>query len=80
MRRIIFRCSIVGSIPACHAGDPGSIPGGGAEHYQFVFGEDSDMVWQLRCAVVVLTQGGVVASLCFPYNSPPSSVGRVQGP
>ena len=24
------RCSIVVSIPACHAGDPGSIPGNGA--------------------------------------------------
>jgi hypothetical protein len=24
------RCSIVVSIPACHAGDPGSIPGSGA--------------------------------------------------
>ena len=24
-----IRCSIVVSIPACHAGDPGSIPGGG---------------------------------------------------
>jgi hypothetical protein len=24
-----IRCSIVASIPACHAGDPGSIPGGG---------------------------------------------------
>ena len=23
------RCSIVVSIPACHAGDPGSIPGNG---------------------------------------------------
>nr|PNR33895.1 hypothetical protein PHYPA_023711 [Physcomitrium patens]PNR33896.1 hypothetical protein PHYPA_023712 [Physcomitrium patens] len=23
------RCSIVVSIPACHAGDPGSIPGSG---------------------------------------------------
>jgi hypothetical protein len=27
------RCSIVVSIPACHAGDPGSIPGNGV----FVF-------------------------------------------
>ena len=26
---IDIRCSIVASIPACHAGDPGSIPGGG---------------------------------------------------
>ncbi len=25
-----FRCSIVVSISACHAEDPGSIPGGGA--------------------------------------------------
>jgi hypothetical protein len=24
-------CSIVVSIPACHAGDPGSIPGNGAK-------------------------------------------------
>ena len=24
-----IRCSIVASIPACHAGDPGSIPGRG---------------------------------------------------
>ncbi|URD98749.1 hypothetical protein MUK42_36927, partial [Musa troglodytarum] len=26
----VGRCSIVVSIPACHAGDPGSIPGNGA--------------------------------------------------
>jgi hypothetical protein len=26
-------CSIVVSIPACHAGDPGSIPGGGATFF-----------------------------------------------
>ena len=26
---VISRCSIVVSIPACHAGDPGSIPGNG---------------------------------------------------
>ncbi|URE25485.1 hypothetical protein MUK42_37110, partial [Musa troglodytarum] len=25
----LSRCSIVVSIPACHAGDPGSIPGNG---------------------------------------------------
>ena len=25
------RCSIVVSIPACHAGDPGSIPGNGVD-------------------------------------------------
>ncbi|CAM6006799.1 unnamed protein product [Sphagnum balticum] len=29
---ISFRCSIVVSIPACHAGDPGSIPGSGANN------------------------------------------------
>ncbi|URD96757.1 hypothetical protein MUK42_33922 [Musa troglodytarum] len=27
------RCSIVVSIPACHAGDPGSIPGNGATYF-----------------------------------------------
>ena len=27
------RCSIVVSIPACHAGDPGSIPGNGASRF-----------------------------------------------
>ena len=30
------RCSIVVSIPACHAGDPGSIPGNGG----FVFSKE----------------------------------------
>ena len=36
------RCSIVVSIPACHAGDPGSIPGNGVfsifghEKYDFI--------------------------------------------
>ncbi|KAB8108380.1 hypothetical protein EE612_043997, partial [Oryza sativa] len=29
------RCSIVVSIPACHAGDPGSIPGNGVSHVFF---------------------------------------------
>ncbi len=29
------RCSIVVSIPACHAGDPGSIPGNGDKFYIF---------------------------------------------
>ena len=29
------RCSIVVSIPACHAGDPGSIPGNGDFFYLF---------------------------------------------
>ena len=29
------RCSIVVSIPACHAGDPGSIPGNG-EYFHFL--------------------------------------------
>ncbi|CAD5189888.1 unnamed protein product, partial [Musa acuminata subsp. malaccensis] len=29
------RCSIVVSIPACHAGDPGSIPGNGVYCYFF---------------------------------------------
>ena len=29
--------SIVVSIPACHAGDPGSIPGRGAFYYFFTF-------------------------------------------
>ena len=33
-----FRGSIVVSIPACHAGDPGSIPGLGV----FLFDSDSD--------------------------------------
>ena len=32
MTNIIFRCSTVVSIPAYHAGDPGSSPGGGAKH------------------------------------------------
>ncbi|URD98089.1 hypothetical protein MUK42_36235, partial [Musa troglodytarum] len=27
------RCSIVVSIPACHAGDPGSIPGNGETNW-----------------------------------------------
>ncbi|CAD5174025.1 unnamed protein product, partial [Musa acuminata subsp. malaccensis] len=27
------RCSIVVSIPACHAGDPGSIPGNGEIYF-----------------------------------------------
>ncbi|KEH41265.1 hypothetical protein MTR_1g047570 [Medicago truncatula] len=31
----IHRCSIVVSIPACHAGDPGSIPGSGFEPATF---------------------------------------------
>ena len=32
------RCSIVVSIPACHAGDPGSIPGNGeSKHFNFFF-------------------------------------------
>jgi hypothetical protein len=31
------RCSIVVSIPACHAGDPGSIPGSGAEKFLYTF-------------------------------------------
>ncbi|KAH8934635.1 hypothetical protein BDL97_18G094700, partial [Sphagnum fallax] len=31
------RCSIVVSIPACHAGDPGSIPGSGAIIILFTF-------------------------------------------
>ena len=30
------RCSIVVSIPACHAGDPGSIPGNG-DFFSFCF-------------------------------------------
>ena len=30
---IACRCSIVVSIPACHAGDPGSIPGNGEFFY-----------------------------------------------
>jgi hypothetical protein len=30
------RCSIVVSIPACHAGDPGSIPGNGVLRF-FIF-------------------------------------------
>ncbi|URD74719.1 hypothetical protein MUK42_34979, partial [Musa troglodytarum] len=29
------RCSIVVSIPACHAGDPGSIPGNGVFTVRF---------------------------------------------
>ena len=29
------RCSIVVSIPACHAGDPGSIPGNGVFFFYF---------------------------------------------
>ena len=29
------RCSIVVSIPACHAGDPGSIPGNGDNFFGF---------------------------------------------
>ncbi|URE15568.1 hypothetical protein MUK42_04231, partial [Musa troglodytarum] len=29
------RCSIVVSIPACHAGDPGSIPGNGVNFLLF---------------------------------------------
>ena len=29
-----IRCSIVASIPACHAGDPGSIPGGGVPSHR----------------------------------------------
>ena len=32
-----IRVSIVVSIPACHAGDPGSIPGHGAYFYFFYF-------------------------------------------
>ena len=31
------RCSIVVSIPACHAGDPGSIPGNGVLLFSFLF-------------------------------------------
>ncbi|URD77441.1 hypothetical protein MUK42_08802, partial [Musa troglodytarum] len=31
------RCSIVVSIPACHAGDPGSIPGNGGFHFALYF-------------------------------------------
>ncbi|CAK9191569.1 unnamed protein product [Sphagnum troendelagicum] len=30
------RCSIVVSIPACHAGDPGSIPGSGEKGPHFL--------------------------------------------
>ena len=30
-----IRLSIVASIPACHAGDPGSIPGVGAYFFHF---------------------------------------------
>ncbi|PVH65670.1 hypothetical protein PAHAL_1G048700 [Panicum hallii] len=32
------RCSIVVSIPACHAGDPGSIPGNGAPFLLIILG------------------------------------------
>ena len=32
----MIRCSIVVSISACHAEDPGSIPGGGVFHSFFV--------------------------------------------
>ncbi|CAD5177353.1 unnamed protein product, partial [Musa acuminata subsp. malaccensis] len=31
------RCSIVVSIPACHAGDPGSIPGNGVCFNHFFY-------------------------------------------
>ncbi len=36
-RGVLSRCSIVVSIPACHAGDPGSIPGSGALSSSEVF-------------------------------------------
>ena len=32
-RKATSRCSIVVSIPACHAGDPGSIPGNGVDFF-----------------------------------------------
>ena len=35
--RSTFRGSIVVSIPACHAGDPGSIPGSGVTFFLLVF-------------------------------------------
>ena len=46
----IIRGSIVVSIPACHAGDPGSIPGSGVSFfYYFFFGAGVFSCMVLRC-------------------------------
>ncbi|KAK4393211.1 hypothetical protein Sango_1791900 [Sesamum angolense] len=47
------RCSIVVSIPACHAGDPGSIPGNGV----FLF-----VVFQPLAIAMNLSDSGVTSS------------------
>ncbi len=79
-----IRCSIVVSISACHAEDPGSIPGGG------VFKPMGSAVSQRQASLGLRRIGksdptkanaeprGL--STANIRNSPPSSVGRAQGP
>ncbi len=54
------RCSIVVSIPACHAGDPGSIPGSGDKHFFFALFYLFLLVWVFFCRKRV-----VIKQLCF---------------
>nr|PNR40654.1 hypothetical protein PHYPA_018057 [Physcomitrium patens] len=42
------RCSIVVSIPACHAGDPGSIPGSGDFKFFFLGTRPPNTIYDLK--------------------------------
>lgn len=56
------RCSIVVSIPACHAGDPGSIPGNGAFSFYFSFRFTNSYI-HIFIGLSVLCLGGPLSSI-----------------
>ncbi|CAM6067289.1 unnamed protein product [Sphagnum tenellum] len=61
------RCSIVVSIPACHAGDPGSIPGSGALLSLLFLAPCSSLLYGLTAVQGMLLQKSVAEhlSLCW---------------
>ena len=65
---VIFPYSIVGKIPACHAGVPGSIPGEGASFFAIFFLVECSLSFVLSFGVGFVGIAHLVAEI-WPFQN-----------